>query len=130
MAFSRPALQARGINPVTAVVELAHREGVDRVVVGLPRNMDGSEGAQAAEARAFGGRLAASGLTVAFVDERLTSWAAGQELGEAGRRPDRGSGELDSAAARLILQDYLDAQGTPDGASPTATDAPDDQEIG
>jgi putative Holliday junction resolvase len=130
MAFARPALQARGTDIVMAVVGLARREGVDRVVVGLPRNMDGSEGPQAAQARAFGDRLAASGLVVSFMDERLTSWAAREQLGSAGRRPDRASGELDSAAARLILQDYLDAQGTPDRQGGPPTDAPDHQEIG
>jgi len=74
----------------------------------LPLNMDGSEGDQAAAARTFGGELERIGLEVALVDERLTSWEAGQLLTEAGRRPSRGSGELDSTAARLILQQYLD----------------------
>jgi len=38
----------------------------------------------------------------------LTSWQAAEQLAAEGRRPRRGSGELDSAAARLILQEYLD----------------------
>jgi len=80
------------------------------VVLGLPRNMDGSEGEQAAAARAFGEELAAIGLEVVFVDERLTSWQAGEQLAAEGRRPRRASGERDSAAARLILQEYLDGR--------------------
>jgi putative Holliday junction resolvase len=75
--------------------------------------MDGSEGRQAASARAFGERLGGIGLQVVYVDERLTSWEAGERLAEGGVRPSRRSGELDSAAARLILQEYLDACARP-----------------
>jgi putative pre-16S rRNA nuclease len=130
MAFARPAIRARASESAAAVVALARREGASLVVVGLPRNMDGSEGAQAAEARTFGAALHAAGLAVAYVDERLTSWAAGRELRDAGARADRTSGELDSAAARLILQDYLDARTTPGRASRADGDPPDHQEIG
>lgn len=110
MAFTRPALQRRGgERDITALGELARGEDAGLVVVGLPMNMDGSEGSQAVAARAFGKRLAAIGLRVVYADERLSSWEAGLRLAEAGNRPSRRSGELDSAAARLILQQYLDA---------------------
>jgi putative pre-16S rRNA nuclease len=130
VAFARPAVLRAGAAGVAAVVALARDEGVDLVVVGLPRNMDGSEGPQAAVARAFGEALVGTGLPVTYVDERLTSWEAGQRLGSAAHRPSRASGELDSAAARLILQDYLDA-GTagPDGPLPS-TGERHHQEIG
>jgi putative Holliday junction resolvase len=75
--------------------------------------MDGSEGPQAAAARAFGEQLAALGHRVELVDERLTSWQADEELAAGGRRPSRRSGERDSAAARLILQEYLSARRAP-----------------
>jgi putative Holliday junction resolvase len=90
------------------IAALAGAEEARGMVVGLPRNMDGSEGSQAAAARAFGEQLSAIGLEVVFVDERLTSWQAGEQLAAAGRRPERGSGEKDSAAACLILQEWLD----------------------
>ncbi len=110
MAFARPALRRRGgESDITALAELARGEEAGLLVVGLPMNMDGSEGSQAAAARAFGTRLAAIGLRVVYADERLSSWEAGVRLAEAGDRPTRRSGELDSAAARLILQQYLDA---------------------
>jgi putative Holliday junction resolvase len=110
LAFARPALRRRGVERDLAfIADLARAEEVVRVVVGLPLNMDGSEGPQAFEARAFGARLAERGLDVVFSDERLTSWAAGEELAAADRRVTRASGELDSAAARLLLQQYLDA---------------------
>lgn len=108
-AFPRPALLRRSIaRDLEQIAALAGAEGTARVVLGLPRNMDGSEGSQAAAARAFGAQLTAIGLEVDFVDERLTSWEAGDRLAAAGRRPERRSGEKDSAAACLILQEWLD----------------------
>jgi putative Holliday junction resolvase len=109
LAFPRPALLRRKLTrDIDQVAMLARAEGATRIVVGLPRNMDGSEGSQAAAARAFGAQLTAIGLDVVFADERLTSWQAGEQLAAAGRRPERASGEKDSAAACLILQEWLD----------------------
>lgn len=109
MAFARRALRMRSLEDAIArLTELARREGAERVIVGLPLNMDGSEGAQAAAARAFGERLAGTGLEVVFADERLSSWEAAERMAQAGRRATRNSGELDSAAAAVILQQYLD----------------------
>jgi putative holliday junction resolvase len=109
MAFSRPALHRRGgKRDVDAVVDVARREGAEVVVLGLPLHADGTEGDQAAAARAFGERLAAAGLVVRYCDERLSSWQADRDLEGAGRQPERRSGERDSAAARVILQQYLD----------------------
>jgi putative Holliday junction resolvase len=111
MAFAREAIKRRSLDHDLALIgELCTDEGVERVVIGLPLHADGSEGEQADAARAFGERLAATGLAVEYEDERLTSWAAGERLAEAGRRFNRASGERDSAAARLILQQYLDAR--------------------
>ena len=108
-AFPRPALMRRSLAAdLRRIAALAEEEGTSRVVVGLPRNMDGSEGPQAAAARAFGAELTAMRLEVVFVDEQLTSWEAGDRLAAAGRKPDRRSGEKDSAAACLILQEWLD----------------------
>jgi putative Holliday junction resolvase len=108
-AFPRPALMRRSLAAdLQQIGALAEGEGTRRIVLGLPRNMDGSEGPQATAARAFGAQLSAIGLEVVFVDERLTSWQAAERLAAAGRRPNRASGEKDSAAARLILQEWLD----------------------
>ncbi|HLE59028.1 MAG TPA: Holliday junction resolvase RuvX [Candidatus Limnocylindria bacterium] len=118
LAFSRPAIVAKGRTAaVAAVVALAHTEGADQVVLGLPLTLAGDEGPQAGVVRGFGERLAAAGLEVAYADERLTSWEAGERLAgqrrPGARRPTRRSGELDSAAAQLILQQYLDASRGP-----------------
>jgi putative Holliday junction resolvase len=112
MAFARPAIHRRSLAvDLHEVEQLARSEGAELVVVGLPFNMDGSEGDQAAAVRAFGDGLTENGLLVAYEDERLSSWEASEQLRAGGRKaPRRGTGELDSAAARLILQQYLDAR--------------------
>ena len=113
LAFARPALKRTNeAKDIRIIEELARAEAADTIVLGLPCNMDGSEGPQAAAARAFGEKLAAIGLTVAYQDERLTRWQAAEQIGPR-RGRERRSGELDSAAARLILQEYLDAAAPP-----------------
>ena len=111
MAFARDAILRRNLaSDIETIRSMVAMEGAALVVIGLPINMDGSEGEQAASARRFGERLVAIGMTIAYEDERLSSWEAGERLSEAGRRPRRESGELDSTAARVILQQYLDAR--------------------
>lgn len=110
MAFARPALHRTSLEAdVAAIGRLCADEGIDEIVVGLPLNLDGSEGSETARARAFGAALEGIGRAVRFADERLSSWEAGRQLADQGRSVDRRSGELDSTAARLILQEYLDA---------------------
>ena len=114
LAFARGALMRRGgQRALDAVAGLVLEEGVETILIGLPLNMDGGEGRQAAAARAFGERLAGIGPEVVYVDERLTSWQASEQLQAARRHPTRRSGELDSAAARLLLQQYLDDRRPP-----------------
>ena len=114
IAFARPALRTRNADEAAAAVaRLVNEEGAALVVIGIPYRMDGSEGSQAAAVRAFGERLGRIGLQVAYEDERLSSWAAEQEIAAGGSRVDRSGGEVDSTAARLILQQYLDARPSP-----------------
>jgi len=121
MAFARPAIRRRSLDRDLALIgELGTGEEASLVVIGLPLNMDGTEGKQAAAARDFGERLGRIGLPVAYEDERLTSWEAAERMESGGQRASRASGELDSAAARLILQQYLDAR------RPPADPIPDD----
>lgn len=89
---------------------LAGRE-VARVVVGLPLNMDGSEGPAARQARAFAARLATElGVAVEMFDERLTSVEAEERLARAdiGRR--RRKQAVDAVAAAVILEGWLAAR--------------------
>ncbi len=93
------------------IVRLAEREGAEAIVLGLPRNMDGSEGESAAAVRRLAERLSAAGRAVELWDERLTSWEAERFLGAAGPRKRSGKkGAKDRIAACLILQGYLDAR--------------------
>ncbi len=94
---------------VAVLVELARAHGVARWVVGLPRHMSGGEGSKAAEARAFGDRLAAaSGLPVEYADERLTTLAVQRMLAETGMSGAKKRAVTDKLAAALILQTWLD----------------------
>lgn len=92
--------------------EYAKREDADAFVVGLPRNMDGTEGPRAELTRAFGDALAErSGLPVIYVDERLTTVSAERMLIGADVRRDKRKKVIDKVAATIILQSYLDGKG-------------------
>ncbi|HKB89170.1 MAG TPA: Holliday junction resolvase RuvX [Opitutaceae bacterium] len=79
------------------------------LVVGFPYNMDGTVGFKAKEVEAFAAVLKERfALPVHFVDETLTSYEAEQTIPKAKRRAVRASGLVDSRAACLILQDFLD----------------------
>ena len=92
---------------VEDVVALAREKGVDTVVLGLPRNMDGSEGPRAEKSRAFASELEGKGLTVVFVDERRTTLEAHGILSEAGKKGKKRRERIDAVAATLILETYL-----------------------
>ena len=91
------------------VAQLAKARRAEQIVVGLPRNMDGSEGESAQNARAFGAELAEkTGLPVHFSDERGTTITAHGFLNETNTRGKRRKATVDAVAATIILQDYLD----------------------
>ena len=82
---------------------------IKKLIVGMPYNMDGSSGFKAKEVEAFIEALKERfSLPVETIDERLTSHQVEEELKNQGRKVDRRSGEIDSRAATLILQDFLD----------------------
>ena len=89
------------------VEHLARSRGADTVVLGLPRNMDGSEGPRAEKSRAFAAELEALGLKVVFVDERRTTVEAHGILSEAGKKGKKRKERVDAVAATLILESYL-----------------------
>ena len=99
---------------------LVRELGAIEVVVGLPRSLDGTEGAAAGAARAYAEMItgAVGNVTVRLVDERLSTVSAHRDLREAGRPGRRQRGVVDQAAAVTILQAALDAersQGAPRG---------------
>lgn len=82
-----------------------------RLLVGLPLNMDGTESKLSARARKFGNRLNGRyGLPVEMVDERLSSRSAKEEARGMGHRGDYRQTPVDSVAACLILEQYLNEQ--------------------
>jgi len=84
------------------------------LVVGYPYNMDGSVGFKAKEVDAFVAELKTRfGLPVHLVDETLTSYAAESSIAKKDRRGVRDSGLIDSRAATIILQDFLDQKNPP-----------------
>jgi putative Holliday junction resolvase len=92
----------------SALTRVAKLRGVTDFVVGHPLNMDETAGPKARETEAFAARLRAEfGLPVHLVDERLTSYEAEQSIPKAKRRTVRASGLVDSRAATIILQDFL-----------------------
>ena len=108
-------LFTRGLeNDLAAIKALADSYETDRVLVGLPRNMDGSEGFQARQVRQFAQALTGLGLKVRFQDERLTSVCAGRLLQQAGVKGDKRKQVVDKLAATYILQSFLDAGGWPE----------------
>lgn len=88
--------------------ELLQTWQVERLVVGLPRHMNGDEGDSAQKARAFGDALSARyGLPVTYVDERLTTVAAHRALSEGNANHKKRKNAVDMLAAVMILQSYL-----------------------
>lgn len=90
--------------------EYAKRENADAFVLGLPKNMDGTEGDRAVVTRQFGDMLEeASGLPVLYQDERLTTVSAERMLIDADVRREKRKKVIDKVAATIILQSYLDS---------------------
>ena len=84
--------------------------GAERIVAGYPRSLSGEEGLQAQRVRRYVEALAATlPVPAELWDECLTTVEAQERLLDAGRRRPRDRGQLDAAAAAIILQDYLDA---------------------
>jgi len=92
------------------VAELAALDdGLEAIVVGLPRRLDGSDNDQTPLVRAFAAELArVSSLPVILQDERLTSLEADARLAVRERDWRKRKAKLDATAAAIILQDYLD----------------------
>ncbi len=94
--------------------EVIGERRITDLVLGYPYNMDGSVGFKAKEVDAFAAKLRAEfGLPVHLVDETLTSHEAESSIAKKDRRGVRDSGLVDSRAACLILQDFLDQQFPP-----------------
>lgn len=103
---------ADGAQAIEAIVAEIERQDTEEIVIGLPLRLDGSEGDAARRARAFGARLEKRLGTrpIVFWDERMTSVLAERALRDIGVRSRSLRDVVDSSAATLILQSYIDAR--------------------
>lgn len=93
------------------IAELCAEYEIGLIVLGLPKNMDDTEGERCEKTRAFQEMLEnRTGISVVFQDERLTTWEADQILIEDGIPFEERKKYVDKIAASLILQEYLDAR--------------------
>lgn len=101
----------QGHRPERVAEELAHlvrAHGVEQLVLGFPRNMDGTEGPRAERCRAFAEQVeAAAGLRPVLWDERRTTIEAHGILHATGKRMKQHKKTVDAVAASLILEGYL-----------------------
>jgi len=99
------------INPLNRICDLANIHKVEKIVIGLPKNMNGTIGAQGEKTLSFGNELkqAFSGEII-YCDERLTSKSANHFFAQAKTKLKERKNKIDMVAAVLILQSYLDSK--------------------
>lgn len=92
------------------VADVAREQKVSAIVVGLPKNMDGSEGFRADRCREFADLLRERlvDIPVAMMDERMTTMSASRYLNETNTRGQKRKGVIDTLSAQIILQNALD----------------------
>ena len=110
---------------VAAIADVVRTEGVERIVLGLPKNMDGTEGSRCVKSRRFAARLAtACGVPVVLWDERRTTvTAAGILSANSTFGADR-KARLDSVSAAVILESFLAWRKAHPGEEPPEVAAP------
>ncbi|MBQ8432987.1 MAG: Holliday junction resolvase RuvX [Clostridia bacterium] len=93
------------------IAEIAREQNASAIVVGLPKNMDGTEGFRAERCREFAELLRQrleGRVPVAMIDERLTTMSASRYLNETNTRGSKRKGVIDTLSAQIILQNALD----------------------
>ena len=108
--LSRP--RGGGDAPLKRIAQLVAEYDVKQIVVGLPLLLDGTSGREAQRTRRFGERVARlTGVSVEYLDERLTSVEAKRVLRAAGVTARRQQGRVDPVAAALLLRTWLEREG-------------------
>lgn len=113
LAHPRPYLPSnpsqRAIRLIRALVK---SESIEGVLIGLPLNMNGTEGLSARKVRKFVSELAPQlSVPVEFIDERMTTVSAQRQLHESGKNTKSSRELIDSASAAVLLQAWLDGRG-------------------
>lgn len=89
------------------IAKIAKDNDAKMCIVGLPKNMDGSEGDRAKTSRAFASELEKLGLEIEFVDERLTTVSAASYLNNCNVRGEERKKIIDTVSAVIILESFL-----------------------
>jgi putative Holliday junction resolvase len=112
LARPLPFLPAQGDGKLARkVAELALKEGANLILLGLPRQMNGELGEAAAKVQAFADVLKqATTIPIELIDERLSTVQAGRQLHATGKNTRAQRKLIDSEAAAVLLQGYLDAR--------------------
>lgn len=112
LARPLPFLPAKGDAKLAReIAALAQKEGAGLLLLGLPRHMNGSLGEAAVKVQAFAAILEKTApLPLKLIDERLSTVQASRQLQEAGKDTRQQRGKIDSEAAAVLLQAYLDIQ--------------------
>lgn len=93
------------------VAEEAEKRSCKRIVIGLPKNMDGSEGPRTDVIKAFGALLSElTEIPIDYYDERMTTMVAYRFLGETGTYGKKRKDTVDTLSAQIILQNYIDRE--------------------
>ena len=93
------------------VAKEAESRSCKKIIVGLPKNMDGTEGERASVIRLFVDMLRQmTAIPVDFYDERMTTMVAHRFLSESGTFGKKRKGVVDTLSAEIILQNYLDRE--------------------
>lgn len=93
------------------VAEEAEKRSCKKIIIGLPKNMDGSEGPRADVIKAFGALLAEiTSIPIDYYDERMTTMVAYRFLGETGTYGKKRKDTVDTLSAQIILQNYIDRE--------------------
>ena len=109
LATPLPQIEEKSMNQAAAaILEAARAQKAEMIVVGLPRNMDGTEGSRAQKTRKMAAILERDGqLPVRFCDERRTTVTAAAQLSEVGTFGKKRKEILDSVSAAVILESFL-----------------------
>jgi len=111
LAHPLETISTQSTNVLKRVLALAGERTVETIIVGMPRNMNGSHGPAADKARAFIEELRReTTLPIVAWDERLSTVSAQRALQEAGRNTRKQKSVIDQVAAQIILQSWLDSQ--------------------
>ena len=93
------------------VAEEAEKRSCKKIIIGLPKNMDGSEGPRADVIKAFGALLSElTEIPIDYYDERMTTMVAYRFLGETGTYGKKRKDTVDTLSAQIILQNYIDRE--------------------